>query len=242
MAGHGFGSARRAASWLVPSGLRRFVRRRSLMRRHGLVGLGEEFDYHITSDVTFGAGCRLGGPAYLTAANIGSYTYIEVGCRISHAEVGRFCSIAPYASIGLAEHPTDRVSTHPIFYRAIPALGYDFVDTDGFSEMSRVSLGHDVWVGAGAVIRGGVSVGDGAIIGAGAVVTRDVPPYAIYAGVPARLVRFRFDESTIAGLLRLRWWDRDEAWLRRNAGLMHDVDALLENVRNDSPIPGSLSE
>jgi acetyltransferase-like isoleucine patch superfamily enzyme len=221
----------RALVGLAPSGLRRLVARRSLRRRYGLAGLGEEFGYQIANDVTFGTDCRLGGPAYIISSAIGDHTYIEMGCRISHARVGRFCSIAPYALIGLAEHPTESVSTHPMFYRHIPILGYDLVDEDVHAEMRPTSIGNDVWIGAGAVVRGGVTVGDGAVIGAGAVVTSDVPPYAVYGGVPARLIRFRFEKETISALLELRWWDRDLGWLQRRASLMHDVEAFIGKVQ-----------
>ena len=221
----------RVLSALARDGVRELIRRRSLRRRHGLVALGEPFTYQIGPDVTFGRNCRLGGPAYITASSLGDYTYVEVGSRISHAQIGRFCSLAPYAMVGLAEHPTHMVGTHPFLYRHIPSLGYDLVDHDAFDELRRTTLGHDVWVGTGAIVRGGVHVGHGAVIGAGAVVTSDVPPYAIYAGVPARLVRYRFDPETVAALLEIQWWYRDRAWLERNRALLRDVPALVARYR-----------
>ena len=222
----------RALSALARTEARELVRRRSLRRRHGLIGLGEPFTYQIGPDVTFGHNCRLGGPAYITGSSLGDYTYVEVGCRISHAQIGRFCSLAPYAMVGLAEHPTHMAGTHPFLYRHIPSLGYDLVDHDAYQELRRTILGHDVWVGAGAVVRGGVRVGHGAVIGAGAVVTTDVPSYAIYAGVPARLVRYRFGPDTVAALLEIQWWDRDRAWLERNQALLRDVPRLIDRHRS----------
>jgi acetyltransferase-like isoleucine patch superfamily enzyme len=217
---------------VVPSGLRRHRRHRGLTKLHGFVSLGDEFD-HAIQRATFGRACRLGGPVYVFDSTIGDFTYLEVGCRISSADVGKFCAIAPYSLIGLAAHPTDVVSTHPLFYRHQPEFGYDFVERDRLQELSRTRIGNDVWVGAGVAVKDGITVGDGAILGAGAVVTADVPAYAIYGGVPARLIRFRFDEDTIRLLLESRWWDRDFEWLREHAEDFTDVNRFKQLVAVD---------
>lgn len=213
---------------LVPSGLRRLLERRRLARRHGLAAVSWEGELHVGPDCTFGTACRLIGPTYVTGSSIGDYSYIEMGCRISDADVGRFSAIAPYTLVGLAEHPTSGyVSMHPAFYRRVEGFGFDFVAEDQRSELTRTRIGNDVWLGAGVCVRSGVTIGDGAAIGAGAVVTRDVPPYAIYAGVPARLVRYRFDDETIAFLREFRWWDRDLQWLHAHAEELRDVRAFV---------------
>ena len=224
---------------LVPSGVRRLWFRQRLRRRHGLVALGPDFDYQIADNVVFGERCRLGGPVYIAGSSIGEYTYIEMGSRISAADIGKFCSIAPYALIGLAEHPTTGfVSTHPIFYRDLPQFGYDLVEEGSHQEMARTQVGNDVWIGAGVCVRGGVTIGDGAVIGAGAVVTSDVLPYTICAGVPARPIRRRFDAETISFLLELRWWDRGMSWLSEHVRGMQDVErlkALRDGHGGDGP-------
>ncbi len=117
--------------------------------------------------------------------------------------IGAFCSFGPDVLIfGQADHPTHLASTFP--FRA-KLLRPEAPNTDAVTR-GGVSIGNDVWVGARAIILSGVTVGDGAVIGAGAVVPRDVPPYAVVAGNPARVLRVRFDEQTIAALLALRWW------------------------------------
>ena len=211
----------------APSGVRRALLRRRLSQRHGLV-LGRDIDFDIADNVVMGDHCRLGGPVYISGSDIGDYTYIEVGCRISAADVGRFCSIAPYSLIGLPEHPTRGfVSTHPLFFQHAPSLGYDLVEEDAHEQLPRTRVGNDVWIGAGACVKSGVTIGDGAIIGAGAVVVTDVDPYMVVGGVPAGPLRQRFDDDTIAFLLELRWWDRDMDWIAEHARSMQDIDALM---------------
>lgn len=223
----------KATRAIAPSGLVRLWRRRQLRKRHGLVGLGPDFEYQVADNTSFGRACRLGGPVYVSGSTIGDYTYIELGCRISAARIGKFCSIAPYSLIGLPEHPTRRfVSTHPIFYRNIPELGYSLVEEGAHNELEETHVGNDVWIGAGVCVKGGVTIGDGAVIGAGAVVVDDVPPYSVYGGVPARLLRQRFDDDSVSLLLELRWWDQDDEWLADNAVAMQDIDQFLLNYLN----------
>lgn len=227
----------RALRAIAPSGVRRLWRRSWIRRRHQLVDLGPDFEMSIAENVSFGRSCRLGGPAYLSGSTVGDYTYIEVGCRVSAASIGSFCSIAPYAMIGLAEHPSRQfVSTHPIFYRHQPQFGYDLVESDRHEELRRTIVGNDVWIGAHACIRAGVTVGDGAIIGAGAVVTSDIRPYAVVVGVPAREIRRRFDEATVDALCALEWWNRDVEWLRARADEFSDANLLLGGIASDDAL------
>lgn len=232
---------RRLAVALLPSGITRLARRRRLVRRHGLARVGPDFDYWIADNNHFEEHCGLGGPVYISGSTIGAWTYVEVGSRISQADIGRFCSIAPYSVVGMAEHPTTGfVSTHPAFYRHAPGNGWDLVDRDLHQELQRTRVGNDVWIGVGACVRGGLTIGDGAIVGAGAVVTRDVEPYEVVGGVPARTIRYRFDETTRQALLESRWWEHDADWLRQHAHDLRDVDAFLERHREAAtgPEPG----
>lgn len=151
-----------------------------------------------------------------TAVEIGAFTSVSGG-RIGNAVIGRYASIAPEVRIGAHEHPTDWLTTSRTAH--FPEVhGWDaFCRPDAaariraaapaFDDSCRTTrIGSDVWIGHGAFIAAGVTVGDGAVIAAHAVVTRDVPPYGVAAGVPARIVRQRFDDAVVARLVALRWW------------------------------------
>lgn len=169
----------------------------------------------------------VGYGSLIVHSTIGLHSYLGMRCIVAHAEIGRFCSIAADVTIGTGRHPIDRnVAMHPAFYlRRLPE--WDFVLSDSHEEFRRTSVGNDVWIGNKAIILDGVTVGDGVVIGAGSVVTHDLAPYGIYAGVPAKLLRYRFSESQIDRLLKLRWWDKDLTWIRENATEFADVDDFL---------------
>lgn len=147
--------------------------------------------------------------------SVGAFSYIDHHSEIARADIGRFCSIARNVLIGPSSHPTDRFSTHLFVFTRGGAIAKSrtyrkVLRPQPFAEhMRRTSIGNDVWIGANAVIRRGVTVGDGAIIGAGAVVVKDVKPYEIVGGVPARHIRFRFEQPVIDRLLALQWWNYD---------------------------------
>jgi len=159
------------------------------------------------------------------AHRIGDWTYgspdIPWGDEGGTLTVGRFCSFADEVKILTGhEHRLDWVSTYP--------FAVAFPDVEGLPFPARtkghVVIGHDVWIGTGALIMSGVTIGNGAAIGARSVVTHDVPPYAVVAGVPARVLKFRFDESTIAALQKVAWWDWPEQKIKEALPLLMSAD------------------
>ena len=140
------------------------------------------------------------------------------GAKIGSSELGAFCSIGPGARVGgLGSHPVNWISSHPVFYSSKMQVGVTFAKEDKFQEERFTLIGSDVWIGANAIIMDGVKVGDGAIVAAGAVVTRDVPPYSVVGGVPAKLIKFRFDERVRNALLDWKWWELPSETLKHLA-------------------------
>jgi Acetyltransferase (isoleucine patch superfamily) len=142
---------------------------------------------------------------------VGRFSFINIGTVIyRNVTVGRFCSIARNCEIGLASHPFTTLSTHSFQYTnaAFPNVpDYGVPNKLEHQEHPETTIGSDVWIGAQVVVKAGVSIGHGAVIGANATVLSDVPPYAIVAGTPGEVLRMRFDEDTVEGLLLTHWWD-----------------------------------
>lgn len=139
---------------------------------------------------------------------IDDYSYVGGGSRVQYAKIGKFCSIGPEVRIGLGKHPIHLRSTYPGFYaKDVSFYGVTPEYENPEYEYEPISIGNDVWIGCRAMILDGVKIGDGAIIAAGAVVTKDVPPYAIVGGVPAKIIKFRFEPTHIEELLESKWWD-----------------------------------
>lgn len=186
-------------------------------------------------DCYFGNSVKLLSDIKIANSSVGSYSYIGGSSQVKHTEIGKFCSIGPGVNIGLGVHPIDRVSTYPGFYSQAASGSYYFgVDqASSVKEHLTTKMGHDVWIGAGAVILGGVSIGNGAIVGAGAIVTRDVEPYSIVAGVPARVVRKRFSVEVIDALERVQWWDKGYDFLVKNAQYFNSPEDFIARFDSD---------
>lgn len=162
----------------------------------------------IDSNTFIAENCHILPKSFVNNSSIGKYSYIGRNCIVQNATIGAYCSIANDSYIGLGIHPKSHFSTSPLFYKMRNPLKVKVVNMDlEFDEYQPVCIGNDVWVGARATILDGVVVGDGAIVAAGSVVTKDVPPYAIIAGVPAKIINFRFNQEKIKHLLELKWWE-----------------------------------
>lgn len=188
-----------------------------------------------------GEDCRFECPNYvdrfcnLQAASLGRYSYVGYGSSIHKATIGRFCSIGPDVKIGLGIHPVGQVSTSPVFYSPRHAFGQGWAPGNApVMEAQEARIGHDVWIGANAIVLGGIQIGDGAIVAAGAVVTKDVPPFTIVGGVPARPIRSRFPVETVRAISESHWWDLPEGQLREMASRFREPAEFLNTLAADT--------
>ena len=182
----------------------------------------------------FGGFNKIHSNCNIVNTSIGSASYLGPNCYLPNVEIGNFCSISSNVKVLPYTHPTkDFISTHPCFFSDLNQAGFSFVHKSIFPEIlftddkkKFLIIGSDVWIGEDVKIIGGLRVGDGAIIAAGSIVTRDVPPFAIIGGIPAKVVRYRFSDEQIKLLLELKWWQRDFEWLKKNADYFSEVKNL----------------
>jgi phosphonate metabolism protein (transferase hexapeptide repeat family) len=181
-------------------------------------------------ETTIGLCCEILGDTAIEYAELGDYSYLGPGCMVADAQIGKFCAIAAQVRIGAPNHPLDRPSQHrftycPEYYTADAERDHTF-----FSQRraDRVLIGNDVWIGHAVIVMPGVTVGDGAVLAAGAVVTRDVAPYTIVGGVPARQIRERFNREIAAQLAQIAWWNwpAETIWQRLPEFQSGDVEAF----------------
>lgn len=162
----------------------------------------------------------------IVSSNFDRHSFCGYDCTFIDCDVGAFCSIAGGVVVGGARHPMEYVSTSPVFLAHRDSVTTKF-SRHPYRWTARTTIGNDVWIGEKCLIKAGVTIGHGAVVGMGSVVTKDVPPYAIVAGNPARLIRIRFQPNVVEALLKLEWWNLPDEELRRLAPLFPDPEALL---------------
>ena len=176
-----------------------------------------------------GAWTQVAAHASIVRSSLGDYSYVMQHADIMGSSIGKFCSIASFVRLNPGNHPLDRPTSHHMTYRAA-MFGFGEDDSEFFAwrEAHPVTVGHDVWIGHGVTVVAGVRVGNGAAIGAGAVVTRDVDPYTVVAGVPAKPIRARFAEGVAERLEAIRWWDWSREELEARFQDFKDLERFLQ--------------
>ncbi len=194
---------------------------------HGIVRFTRKV--YIGKKSSFEGANSIGNHSSFTGA-MGYGSYMEEHCHIT-GKVGRFTSISDEVRTTVGTHPYTEpfVTTSPMFFSLRKQAMETFAEKQLFDEIRPdVHIGNDCWLGTRIFIVGGVTIGDGAVILAGAVVTKDVPPYAIVGGVPAKIIKYRFDQQTIDWLLSVRWWDKPIDWLKEHHELLCNIERLKE--------------
>ncbi len=196
------------------------------------IGIERKYDSIICKGAYLGKGTVIEGRNYignrteLSNVSVGYSSYIGPDSRVSNTRIGRYSCIAGLET-AIGSHPVkgENISIHPAFYSTKKQYGYTYATEDSYEEVRytdkekgyNITIGSDVWIGRDVMITDGVKIGDGAVIGARSLVLSDIEPYAIYTGIPAKKKGSRFDKETVSKLIELRWWDKDEAWIKEHA-------------------------
>lgn len=182
--------------------------------------------------------------ARISDSEMGFGSYISEHTNLKKVSIGKYTCIGPNVKNFFGQHPSNKfVSIHPAFYSVAKQAGFSFVDNQLFEEHKYVDdnkrfvniIGNDIWVGSNVLIMEGVIIGDGSIIASGAVVTKDVEPYSIVGGVPAKEIRRRFSDEQITHLRNIKWWNKDLSWIKKNAAIFSDINEFLNkyNIQID---------
>jgi acetyltransferase-like isoleucine patch superfamily enzyme len=183
--------------------------------------------FAILHDVKYDSTTAINAFAKCERAEIGKCTIIGTMAAVYDCSVGKFCSIARDCYVGGASHPIEWVTTSPCFHIKNNVTGVCYAENH-YEWKKQTTIGNDVWIGAKTIVSAGVTIHDGAVIGGGSVVTKDIGPYEIWAGNPARFIRKRFDDETIKKLKKLKWWDYSDEKLKQVGSLMQEPEKFLK--------------
>ena len=183
--------------------------------------------YH---NVKRGKNVRIETVSLLSDVEIGDYSYLSGNAVVSNTSIGKFCSIGPNFFCGWGVHPTEGISTSPVFYSS--KAKYSLSKKDKIDEHPKITIGNDVFIGANVTVLEGMTIGDGAVIGAGSVVSKDIPPYAIAVGSPIQIKKFRFTDEQIEVMEHIKWWNFSEKQLHEVEQSFFDVEGFLRRQRS----------
>jgi acetyltransferase-like isoleucine patch superfamily enzyme len=169
--------------------------------------------------------------SHIVNSTFGKHSFCGYDCEIVSADIGSFCSIANNVKIGGGMHPIEWVSTSPVFYMGRDSVKAKF-SVHKRKPIEKTTIGNDVWIGEGAIIKQGIKIENGAVIGMGSIVTKDVTAYSIVAGNPAKPIKNRFDDITIQKLLDVKWWDFDELTLEMYAKYFTNPVTFIKEFEN----------
>ena len=193
---------------------------------------GKTCGYSLTksekANSTVADNARVYAPYYLHDVEVGAYSYVAKNSSVTNCTIGKFCSIGPNFCCGLGIHPTNGISTSPMFYSPSKVNGAALVNAPKVEESKCTTIGNDVFIGANVTVLDGVTIGDGAVIGAGAVVSKDIPPYAIAVGCPIRIVKYRMTAVQIATMQRIQWWNWEYDRLQEVEKMFEDIDGFIK--------------
>ncbi|WP_184547380.1 CatB-related O-acetyltransferase [Mucilaginibacter sp. FT3.2] len=182
-------------------------------------------------NTTFGRYNTLGSNCVVLNCSLGDFSYINSFSFVLNTTMGRYCSVGPNVKIAPGKHPTSVfVSTHPVTFNNQANLVKNYCTEEKFKNYQPVTIGNDVWIGANAIIIDGIHIADGAIIAANSLVTRDVGPFEIVGGNPAKFIKKRFDDEQIRYLVDTEWWNQSEEWIQANISKFWDIENFVTPV------------
>lgn len=198
---------------------------------HKYISLSAIWDPRTVFDKT----SAIGGNTRCFNVRLGKYSSLRDRSKAMNCIIGNFSVIAKECELGLGVHPTNYISCHSIFYKNSPwGFHKDWVkQVKGF--VKEIHIGNDVWIGAKSIVMDGVTIGDGAIVAAGSVVTKDVPPYAVVGGAPAKFIKYRFPQEVIDRLKEVQWWNLPDERITEVVDLFHIMNPTLEDINKYFP-------